>query len=51
MALTRFLSDSKPSVNSIEEILAFDKSGYIKFVQHIVAEIEKRTEEIITLLG
>jgi hypothetical protein len=46
VALTRFLSDSQPYVNSIETVLKFDKKEYTKFVQHIVEEIRKRTEEV-----
>lgn len=48
VALTRFITNSPLYVNSVETVLKYNIEEYTKFVQHIVEEINMRTDEINT---
>lgn len=51
VALTRFDTKSAPYVSKIETVLNYSTQDYLKFVQHIVNEIEQRTKEINGLIN
>ena len=50
VALTRFDIGSTPYVCTVKDILNYEKNDYLKFVQHVVDEIELRTKEIDELM-
>lgn len=51
VALTRFITKSQLYVNNIETVFKYNKKKYTEFIQHIVKEINMRTDEINKLIN